>query len=46
MYRSAPIIEPATLAREFTYKTSIEDSYNVVKVVQPNKATGKGDAYS
>lgn len=46
LYRSAPIIEPLTLAREFTYKTSIEDSYNVVKVVQPNKATGKGDAYS
>ena len=43
--RDAPIIEPLTLAREFTYKTSIEDSYNVIKVVQPNKSTGKGDAY-
>lgn len=46
LLRPAPIITPQTLAREFTYKTSIEDSYNVVKLVQPNKSTGKGDAYS
>ena len=46
LQRTAPIIEPLTLAREFTYKTSIEDSYNIVKVVQPNKSTGKGDAYT
>lgn len=46
LLRAAPIIEPLTLAREYTYKTSIEDSYNVVKVVQPNKSTGKGDAYT
>lgn len=45
LLRETPIIEPLTLAREYTYKTSIEDSYNIVKVVQPNKATGKGDAY-
>lgn len=41
-----PIIEPSTLAREYTYKTSIEDAYNVIKLVQPNKSTGKGDAYT
>lgn len=40
-----PVITPENLAREFTYKTSIEDSYNIVKLVQPNKSTGKGDAY-
>lgn len=46
MYRESHIIDPLKLAREYTYKTSIEDSYNIVKVVQPNKATGKGDAYT
>lgn len=32
---------------DFRYKTSIDDdTYNVVKLVWPNKKTGKGDVYS
>ena len=34
-----------SLATTYTYKTSIEESYNYVKLVKPNKKTGKGETY-
>lgn len=33
------------LVTNYTYTTSIDDSYNYVKLVKPNKKSGKGDAY-
>lgn len=42
---SPNVLSPDSFARDYTYKTSIEESYNVIKLVQPNKTTGKGDAY-
>lgn len=34
-----------SLATTYTYKTSIEESYNYVKLVKPNKKSGKGETY-
>lgn len=34
-----------SLVNTYTYKTSIEESYNYIKLVKPNKATGKGETY-
>jgi len=34
-----------SLANTYTYKTSIEESYNYVKLVKPNKKSGKGETY-
>lgn len=33
------------LVTNYTYTTSIDDSYNYVKLIKPNKKSGKGDAY-
>ena len=34
-----------SFATTYTYKTSIEESYNYVKLVKPNKKTGIGETY-
>lgn len=31
--------------RDYTYTTSIDESYNYIKLIRPNEETGKGDAY-
>ena len=39
------ILGNKSLATTYTYKTSIEESYNYVKLVKPNKKSGKGETY-
>lgn len=39
------VIGNKSFATDYTYKTSIENSYNYIKLVKPNKETGKGDVY-
>lgn len=33
------------IQRDYTYTTSIDESYNYVKLIRPNEESGKGDAY-
>lgn len=37
------IIGNGSLATDYTYETSIADSYNVIKLVRPNRETNQGD---
>lgn len=37
------IIGTASLATDYTYDTSIDDAYNYIKLVRPNKDTNQGD---
>lgn len=39
------VIGNESLATDYTYETSIEDTYNYIKLVRPNKATQGSDAY-
>lgn len=39
------VIGNQSFATDYTYTTSIEDSYNYIKLVKPNKKSGKGDTY-
>lgn len=39
------IIGNRSFATDYTYETSIENSYSYIKLVKPNKKTGKGDSY-
>lgn len=43
--QSSRTLDLLSIIRSYTYSTSIEDAYNVVKLVQPNKTVNKGDAY-
>lgn len=45
-WKADVVIGDGALAGDYTYKTDIDsDTYNVVKLVRPNKETGKGDVY-
>lgn len=37
------IIGTASLASDYTYETSIDDAYNYIKLVRPNKKNNQGD---
>lgn len=39
------IIGNQSFATDYTYNTSIENSYSYIKLVKPNKKTGKADAF-
>lgn len=43
--KSPYIIGNKSFATDYTYITSIEDSYNYIKLVKPNKDSGKTDTY-
>lgn len=41
--KSRYVIGNGSLATDYTYETSISDSYNYIKLVRPNRATNQGD---
>lgn len=43
--KSRYVIGNASFGLDYTYTTSIIDSYNYIKLVKPNESTGKADAY-
>lgn len=40
------IIGDGSWASDYTYKTSIEESYSIIKLVRPNQESGSADVYS
>lgn len=45
-WKSELVIGDGALATDYTYTTDIDsDTYNVVKLVRPNRESGKGDVY-
>lgn len=45
-WKSDVVLGEGALAGDYTYKTDIDsDTYNLIKLVRPNKDTGKGDVY-
>lgn len=43
--KSQFVLGSESFVTDYTYDTSIEESYNYIKLVRPNKKTGRGDTY-